>query len=105
MERVLEGLQWKAALVYLDDVLVFGSTFEEGLSRLEEVLCRLRAANLKLSSKHCTLFQHEVPSLGHIVGRQGIYTDPLKVTAVAGLPVPTDLTGVRSFLGLCSYYR
>ncbi|WP_435331366.1 reverse transcriptase family protein, partial [Klebsiella pneumoniae] len=38
MERVLDGLQWKTALVYLDDVIVFGSTFEEELGRLEEVL-------------------------------------------------------------------
>ena len=105
MERVLEGLQWKAALVYLDDVLVFGGTFEEELSRLEEVLRHLRAANLKLIPKKCTFFQHEVPFLGHVVGRKGVYTDPLKVTAVAGWPVPTDVTGVRSFLGLCSYYR
>lgn len=105
MERVLEGLQWKAALVYLDDVLVFGSTFEEELDRLKEVLHRLRAANLKLSPKKCTFFQHEVPFLGHVVGRDGVRTDPQKVTAVADWPVPNDLAGLRSFLGLCSYYR
>jgi len=105
MERVLEGLQWKAALVYLDDVLVFGNTFEEEFGRLEEVLRRLRSANLKLSPKKCTFFQHEVSFLGHVVGQEGVRTDPLKVTAVEGWPVPTDVAGVRSFLGLCSYYR
>lgn len=67
MEKVLEGMQWKGALVYLDDVIVFGKTFEEELGRLEEVLQRLRDANLKLSPKKCLLFQHEVPFLGHIV--------------------------------------
>ena len=103
IERVLEGLQWKAALVYLDDVLVLGSTFEEELSRLEEVLRCLRAANLKLSPKKCTLFQLKAPFLGHVVGRKSVYTDPLKVTAVAGWPVPTDVTGVRSFLGIYIY--
>ncbi|ROT67655.1 hypothetical protein C7M84_014239 [Penaeus vannamei] len=44
MEQVLEGLQWKVALVYLDDVLVFGNTFEEELEYLTEVLCRFKAA-------------------------------------------------------------
>ena len=37
MERVLNGLQWRTALVYLDDVIVYGGTFEEELERLEEV--------------------------------------------------------------------
>ena len=68
MERVLEGLHWKTALVYLDDIIVFGDTFEEELERLREVLCRLRDTNLKLSPKKCLLFQPEVPFLGHIVG-------------------------------------
>ncbi|ROT75043.1 hypothetical protein C7M84_006442 [Penaeus vannamei] len=38
MERVLEGLQWRMALVYLDDIIVFGGSFDEKLERLEEVL-------------------------------------------------------------------
>jgi len=105
MEIVLEGLQWKTALVYLDDVLVFGGTFEEELERLEEVLRRLRKANLKLSPKKCTFFQHEVPFLGHFVGRNGMRTDPGKVAAVENWPVPTCVAEVRSFLGLCTYYR
>ena len=46
-----------------------------------------------------------MPFLGHVVGWKDVYTDPLKVTIVADWPVPTDLTGVRSFFGLCSYYR
>lgn len=48
-------LQWKIALVYLDDIIIFGSTFEEELDRLREVLTRLRKANLKLSPKKCFL--------------------------------------------------
>ena len=68
MERILDGLQWKTALVYIDDVIVLGSTFEEELERLREVLQRLQKSNLKLSPKKCSLFQLEVPFLGHIVG-------------------------------------
>ncbi|XP_050714146.1 protein NYNRIN-like [Eriocheir sinensis] len=105
MERVLEGLQWKTALVYIDDVIVFGSTFEEELERLEEVLQRLRKANLKLSPKKCSLFQHEVPFLGHVVSRDGVCTDPQKVAVVEKWPVPTNVAEVRSYLGLCTYYR
>ena len=105
MERVLDGLQWKTALVYLDDVIVFGGTFEEELGRLEEVLQRLKKANLKLSPKKCSLFQPEVPFLGHVVSGDGVRTDPEKVAAVANWPVPTSVAEVRSYLGLCTYYR
>lgn len=105
MERVLDGLQWKTALVYLDDVIVFGSTFEQELGRLEEVLQRLRKANLKLSPKKCLLFQHEVPFLGHVVSSGGVRTDPGKVAAVADWPTPSNVAEVRSYLGLCTYYR
>ena len=105
MEKVLDGLQWKTALVYIDDILVFGSTFEEELERLEEVLGRLRDANLKLSPKKCALFQPEVSFLGHVVGRDGVKTDPAKVATVMEWPVPRNVAEVRSFLGLCTYYR
>ena len=105
MERVLDGLQWKTALVYIDDVIVYGSTFEEELERLEEVLRRLRGAHLKLSPKKCVLFQREVPFLGHVVGRDGVRTDPEKVAVVEKWPVPTNVAEVRSYLGLCTYYR
>ena len=98
-------MQWKAALVYLDDVLVFGNTFKEELTRLNEVFRRLRTAGLKLSPKKCSLFRTEVPFLGHLVGRQGVKTDPLKVTAVEGWPAPKNVSELRSFLGLCTYYR
>ena len=87
MEQVLEGLQWKAALVYLDDVLVFRGIFEEELSWQEDMLHRLRVANLMLSPKKYTLFKYEVLFLGHMVRQKGVYTDPLKVMVVADSPV------------------
>ncbi|KAK3893315.1 hypothetical protein Pcinc_002871 [Petrolisthes cinctipes] len=82
MDRVLEGLHWQTALIYLDDVTVFGQTFNQELERLSEVFNRIRAAHLKLNPKKCHLFQKEVQYLGHIVGENGIHTDPEKVSAV-----------------------
>lgn len=105
MERVLEGLLWKSALVYLDDVLVYGDSFKLALERLKTVLDRLRAANVKLSPKKCCLFRKEVPFLGHIVTSEGVKTDPGKVESVKEWPVPRSVTEVRGFIGLCTYYR
>ena len=49
MLYILAGLTWKTYLVYLDDIIVFAKTFEEQIKNLEEVLHRLKQANLKLN--------------------------------------------------------
>jgi hypothetical protein len=48
MELVLQGLQWQTCLVYVDDIIVFGPDFETHLSRVDEVLSRVKQAGLKL---------------------------------------------------------
>ena len=48
METVLAGLQWDICLIYIDDIIVYGKTFEEALKNLENVFERLRQAGLKL---------------------------------------------------------
>ena len=101
----MAGLSWKTCLVYLDDIIVVGNTFEDHMKNLEEVFQRLRQANLKLSPKKCHLFQKEVHYLGHVVSGKGIAVDPEKIRAVSEWPVPRDKHELRSFLGLCTYYR
>ncbi|KAK3708498.1 hypothetical protein QZH41_003116 [Actinostola sp. cb2023] len=105
MELVLKGLHWKICLIYLDDVIVMSRTVEEGMDRLEQVFARLATAGLKLKPKKCSLFQKEVSFLGHVVTEDGVATDPAKVEQVLTWPVPENVTEVRSFLGLVSYYR
>ena len=105
MEKVLRGLQWETCLVYLDDIIVLGKTFEEALGNLGTIFSRLREAGLKLKPTKCDLMAEEVSFLGHVVGRNGIQCDPKKVEAVREWRVPTSVTEVKSFMGLSSYYR
>ncbi len=105
MERVLRGLHWKTLLVYLDDIVTFGATVPETISRLEEVFERLRSAGLKLKPRKCQLFQKEVHYLGFIVSSEGVRTEPEKVQCVKEWPTPTCVKDVRSFVGLVAYYR
>jgi transposase InsO family protein/predicted aspartyl protease len=105
MEHVLGGLQWRVCLVYLDDIIVYATTFDGHLARLKTVLGRLRTAGLKLKAKKCSLFQRKVLFLGHVVSEQGVGTDPTKIEVIQSWPTPTTLTEVRGFIGLCSYYR
>ncbi len=105
MERVLAGLRWETLLVYLDDIIVMGSSVEESVDRLATVFTRLRGAGLKLKPSKCHLFQERVAYLGHVVSASGIETDPEKTDAIREWPIPTTKTEVRSFLGTATYYR
>jgi hypothetical protein len=105
MEKVLMGLQWEIAVLYLDDIIVFGRTVPEHLSRLEQVFDRLRKAGLKLKPSKCAILKRKVEFLGHVVSAQGVEVDPAKTQKVAEWPTPASLTEVRSFIGLCAYYR
>ena len=105
MEAVLQGLARRTCMIYLDDILVFSETFEEHVSRLEEVFDRLRRAGLRLKPKKCTFVRPEVHYLGHVVSAGGIAVDPAKVEAIENFAPPTNPKSLRSFLGLASYYR
>lgn len=105
MQLVLRGLHWESVLVYLDDVIVFGRTFEDKLRCLGEVFGRLRTANLKLRPEKCFFFQKKVTFLGHVVSSEGVLPDPGNIAKVRDWPTPRNVTEVRAFLGLASYYR
>ena len=63
MDLVLSGLSWNICMVFLDDIIVMSSTFEEHLECLGLVLDRLRKANLILKPTKCHLFQRKVKFL------------------------------------------
>ena len=111
MERVLRGLQWERCLLYLDDILVFGATFEETIFNLEKVLERLQSANLKVKPGKCSLLQPSVEYFGHLFSEQGIHPLKSKLHSIQVWPslstVPRSRlrTEVKRFLGLVSYYR
>ena len=101
----MAGMSWKTCLLYLDDIIVYSRTFQEHTERLKEVLERIQQAGLKIKASKCCLYQGEVAFLGHIVSGEGIQADPAKTRAVQNWEQPNNITDVRSFLGLCSYYR
>ncbi|CAC5404284.1 Transposon Ty3-G Gag-Pol polyprotein,Transposon Ty3-I Gag-Pol polyprotein,Retrovirus-related Pol polyprotein from transposon 297 [Mytilus coruscus] len=105
MSNVLRGHNWQFVLVYVDDILVFSRSFEEHLSHLEQVFTRLRDANLTMKQSKCVFAAKEVKYLGHIISKEGIKVDPEKTKAISTFPVPTRQKQVRSFLGMCNYYR
>ena len=105
MEGVLAPLLWNKCLSFLDDVMVFGRSFELAIQNLEEVFSSLQAAGLKLKPSKCKLFRRSLAYLGYAISSEGVSCDSRNVEAVRDWPVPTSLTEVRGFLGSANYYR
>ena len=105
MSQVLREMNWKFVLCYIDDILVFSSSFKEHLYHLELVFSKLREAGLTLKSEKCHFAVEKVLYLGHTITREGVRMDSSKTDAVRTFPRPKTQKDVRSFLGLCNYYR
>ena len=89
MEQVLADICWSRCLVYLDDIVAFGTNFDVAYQNLRAVFTRLRKANLKLKPKKCMLFRQKVEYLGHEVSAEGIRPCPDKIPYMVGSHRPT----------------
>ena len=105
MEKCMGDMHLKECLVFLDDILIFSTTFEEHLQRLEAVFQRLDQHHLRLKPSKCEFFQSTVKYLGHIISEKGIQPDPEKIAAVMTWPTPKNVKELRQFLGFTGYYR
>src|SRR5690606_8790074 len=97
MDSILRDLKWNVCLCCLNDILVFGPTFDVHLVRLREVLTALWSAGLTLNVKKCFFGQTEIKVLGHIVSSSGISPDPDKISIVKNFPEPKCVSDVQSF--------
>jgi len=79
MNAVLAGIQGIRCLVYLDDIVICGSSLQEHNKRLTEVLQRLCKHNLKLQVEKCEFLRKKVTYLGHIISKNGISPDLAKL--------------------------
>ena len=104
MDQILRGLETFAA-AYLDDLVIFSSTWEEHLEQLDVILTRLRNAGLTAKPSKCQFVMTQCVYLGHVVGDGVVKPEETKVKAVQDFPVPQTKRQVRAFLGLTGYYR
>ena len=94
-----------SCLCYLDDVLIFSKNIKEHEKHLTEVLTVFRKSQLYANPKKCALFQKKVTFLGHVISPDGVGMEYDKVAAIRTWPTSGNLTELRGFLGLASFYR
>ena len=103
MDKVLNNLPF--ARCYIDDIVVWSRNLEEHIQHLSAVFARLRKAGLKVHPGKCQFAMDAIDFLGHRVYAEGLGPQEEKVAAVRNLAAPTDISSLRSALGLFNYYR
>ena len=90
--------------VFMDDFLVYGTTFDHCLENLDRVLQRCQE-DLILNWEKCQFMVREGIVLGHLVSERGIEVDKAKIEVIEQLPPSINVKGIRSFLGHAGFYR
>ncbi|CAD6186088.1 unnamed protein product [Caenorhabditis auriculariae] len=91
--------------VYLDDLLLTSETAEDHLEDIKALLNTTARLGFKVRLSKCHFAQEDVTFLGLRIGREGVAPNPKKVEALNQFPQPRSPTAVRSFLGMCNYFR
>lgn len=105
MHEVMRPFLRKCVIVFLDDILVFSSTWQEHLQHLDGILRALEEADLFCNASKCHFAVNQIKFLGHIVTGETIAPDPDKLATVTKWPVPKSVKEVRQFLGFTNYFR
>jgi hypothetical protein len=104
MNRVFCKYLDKFVQVFIDDILIYSRTTEEHDEHLRLVLQCLREHKLYGKFSKFSFYQSRIHYLGHVISGEGIAVDPAKVEAIMEWPASTNITEVRSFMGLAGYY-
>lgn len=99
---MLAGLTGVAS--YLDDISIVGKTTNEHCENVNKVFHRIREWGFHIKREKCKFFLPSVKYLGFIIDRDGRRPDPDKISAIVQMPPPTDITTLRSFIGMLNYY-
>ncbi|GJU37684.1 reverse transcriptase domain-containing protein [Tanacetum coccineum] len=91
--------------VFMDDFSVFGNSFDSCLKNLDKMLQRCKDTNLVLKWEKCHFMDKEGIVLEHKVSGASLEVDKAKINVISKLSPPTNVKGIRSFLGHAGFYR
>ena len=84
----------------VDDILLFDEDLPSHLQRVHQMLTKCRAYGITINKDKFTVAASQVNFCGYILSENGIAANPEKVSAIKDFPTPTNLTDLRSFMGL-----
>ncbi|GJX63311.1 reverse transcriptase domain-containing protein [Tanacetum coccineum] len=105
MLAIFHDMIKESVKVFMDDFSVCGNSFDRCLNNLDKMLQCCKDENLVLNWEKCHFMVKEGIVLGHKVFGAGLEVDKAKIDIIFKLPPPTNVKGIRSFLGHADFYR
>jgi hypothetical protein len=103
MDDILRPFTNSFVVVYLDDILIFGQTWEEHLHHIGQVLQTLRQHKLCANLEKCTFGMTQVQYLGYIIDERGVHVDPAKIQVILGLASPNHPNRAPQLFRSCQF--
>lgn len=105
LNEAFSPLLYKSLIIYIDDLASYGNNFNQALKNLKEALIILDKMNFSLKTNKCNFFNDKIELLGHLISIKGIKPLNRNTKAILEFKQPKTQKDVRSFIGMCSYYR
>ena len=91
--------------MYIDDIIVFGDSYEEYMGNMQMVLERLAEHGLTIKPEKCSFGQTGIRYLGHILSGEEYRIDLDRKSALAKYPRPKTVADLWGYVGLSGFYR
>lgn len=101
IREVLSGLP--GVLNVSDDLLIYASSIEDHHCRLRGVIQRIKESGLTLHKEKCQFLKNKISFFGYTFSDRGVAPDPDKVRDVQEAPAPSNISEIRSFLGMVNF--
>lgn len=105
LNKAFSSLLFKGLIIHIDDLATYDKDFEDTLKNLENTLNILSNMNFSLKTKKCHFFYDKIQLLGHEISIEGIKLFNKNIKAITEFQQPKTQKDVKSFIGMCSYYR
>ena len=100
MNKVFSKYLRKFVVIFFDDILIYSKNWQDHIRHIEETLKVLKAQQLYAKKSKCAFGQQSLEYLGHIIMKEGVKVDPVKVEAILNWPKPKTIKKLRGFLDL-----
>ena len=105
MNHIFRSHLRKFVLVSFDDILIYNRTWEEHLQHIETMLRILEEQQFYAKLSKCEFGLTEMLYMGHIIGVDEVRVHEEKIRAIRDWPEPRNVTELRGFISICTYYR
>jgi len=104
LDEVFAELKGCFVFNFMDDLVVYSRSIEQHRAYLREVLHHLQQGGFTLNPDKVVFGASEIKYLGHLISARGVSILPDRVDAIRRYLAPTNLRGLRRFMGMVGFY-